>query len=814
MNRTIIKALMMILPLLSIVACNSDFIQEGGEGYLQLSLQRDDELEVKSIESPDANQIFTIKIYTLDGNLVQEIPDHRSLSSTPLALASGKYNVKAACGKSSGADFDAPYYTGETQIQINANKTTNAEIVCAISNVKVTVSFTEEIKQKFSDYKVDVSNGLAGLTFSKTAGTLDKEGWLEATGTITWNLAVTNLAGKVTHLQDTYTGVKPKQHYDLKFSLAPASGEDKGAMIIRLTVDDSMESTEYDFVLDFGEKTSIDAGMEGIENPEEIYIPIGDESTKAVTFEAESGFQNLIINLPNVIPTKAGSVSYDLVEASASTVSSLNKLGFVFSPIYKGDKQAKIDITGYVASLASGTTDLGFTVIDKKGSLEEYNWTLNILSDTEADPVVAYPSVTSASVSAKWFAVERPAGLGIEYKKTSEASWTKASASALSFDDVAKTVTANLTGLVPGTDYEFRPYTDKDTAIRSLSFTTTFAVKAVSAKPWAKFAVVTGKWLTDSRPSGLSFKYRKKGASSWTAADASTVEYNNTTKTFTGEIRGLSSSSSYEFCATSDLDADANNQSVAFTTAGAPTLYNMSFDDWYLSGKIWYPYAQGASPSVWDSANPGAANFIGSSTTPEETTVAVSGTGKNAARLESKWAVLAFAAGNIYTGKFGKINGKGAILDWGVEFTGRPVALKGYYNYTPKKIDRTESPYESMAGTMDKCQFQVILTDWTGPFTINTTSGTFVDLDNDPSIIAYSKFESEEATNGYKELTIPITYRDTNRTPSYIVITCCASYLGDYFTGGVGSLLYVDELSFEYDLDALTKDQASKVNYR
>ncbi|MGM9747298.1 MAG: PCMD domain-containing protein, partial [Candidatus Cryptobacteroides sp.] len=501
-------------------------------------------------------------------------------------------------------------------------------------------------------------------------------------------------------------------------------------------------------------------------------------------------------------------------EASASTVSALNAIGFVFSPIYKGDKQAKIDITGYVANLASGTTDLGFTVIDNKGSLEDYSWTLNVLSDTEADPIAAYPSVTSASVSAKWFAAERPAGLGIEYKMTSESSWTKAPASALTFDDAAKTVTANLTGLVPGTEYAFRPYTDNDTAIRSINFTTTFAVKAVSAKPWAKFAVVTGKWLTDSRPSGLSFKYRKKGTSAWTAADPSTVVYNNTSKTFTGEIRGLSSSSSYEFCATSDLDADANNQSVSFTTAGAPTLYNMSFDDWYQSGKIWYPYAQGASPSVWDSANPGAANFIGSSTTPEETTVAVSGTGKKAARLESKWAVIAFAAGNVYTGKFGKINGKGAILDWGVEFTGRPVALKGYYNYTPKTIDKTESPYESMAGTMDKCQFQVILTDWSGPFTINTTSGTFVDLDNDPSIIAYSKFESDVATDGYAELTIPITYRDTSRTPTYIVITCCASYLGDYFTGGVGSLLYVDELSFEYDLDALTKDQASKVNYR
>ena len=29
--------------------------------------------------------------------------------------------------------------------------------------------------------------------------------------------------------------------------------------------------------------------------------------------------------------------------------------------------------------------------------------------------------------------------------------------------------------------------------------------------------------------------------------------------------------------------------------------------------------------------------------------------------------------------------------------------------------------------------------------------------------------------------------------------SACASYLGDYFTGGVGSLLYVDEFEFVYD---------------
>ena len=42
-------------------------------------------------------------------------------------------------------------------------------------------------------------------------------------------------------------------------------------------------------------------------------------------------------------------------------------------------------------------------------------------------------------------------------------------------------------------------------------------------------------------------------------------------------------------------------------------------------------------------------------------------------------------------------------------------------------------------------------------------------------------------------------YRDRTRTPKYIVIVAAASKYGDYFTGGVGSTLYLDEFSFVYD---------------
>lgn len=303
---------------------------------------------------------------------------------------------------------------------------------------------------------------------------------------------------------------------------------------------------------------------------------------------------------------------------------------------------------------------------------------------------------------------------------------------------------------------------------------------------WCYHAKIYGVFSGTGTP---VLEYRKSSDSEWITVKNAVVAGVG----ISADVTGLEAGTEYVARVAED---GAYSSEYTFVTDTPVQLYNMDFDEWYQSGKIWYPYAQGADPSVWDSANPGAATFIGSSTTPEESFV-VSG---KAARMESKYAVIAFAAGNIYTGAFGKIAGVGAELDWGVPFTGRPTALKGHYAYSPKPIDNVKAPHEDKKGKSDRCQITVILTDWDKPFRINTTTGQFVDVDKDPGIIAYARLESDEDTGGkYREFNLELEYRDKTRKPKYAIIACAASYLGDYFTGGVGSTMYVDEFEFIYE---------------
>ena len=79
---------------------------------------------------------------------------------------------------------------------------------------------------------------------------------------------------------------------------------------------------------------------------------------------------------------------------------------------------------------------------------------------------------------------------------------------------------------------------------------------------------------------------------------------------------------------------------------------------------------------------------------------------------------------------------------------------------------------------------------------------------NDESVIAYGQLVADKEvtgseTSGYQKFSIDIQYRRTDIQPSYIVVVAAASRYGDYFTGGAGSVLYLDEFEFIYDPEML-----------
>lgn len=312
-------------------------------------------------------------------------------------------------------------------------------------------------------------------------------------------------------------------------------------------------------------------------------------------------------------------------------------------------------------------------------------------------------------------------------------------------------------------------------------------MEAVNA--WTFSAGVKG--VTDGKGTP-AFEYKKASDADWSTWED--VKLSGTTAI--ADITGLQEDTDYVVRMTNGY---ISSSEMSFRTGKAVQLPNLSFDDWSKDNK--YPNAAGSD--VWDSAN-----SSGAAVTTSPSSDAVEG---YAARLESVSAFGMLAAGNIFTGSFVKLAGLGAELDWGAPFTSRPLALKGYYKYSPAVINKAKDPYKDMMGKMDQCQILVFLTDWSGPFRVNTNTKQFVNLDNDPGIIALGQISTSEASSDYISFTLPLVYRDNARIPSYVVIAGASSRYGDYFTGGFGSVLFMDEFEFIYDPAELTDEEYAAV---
>ncbi len=107
---------------------------------------------------------------------------------------------------------------------------------------------------------------------------------------------------------------------------------------------------------------------------------------------------------------------------------------------------------------------------------------------------------------------------------------------------------------------------------------------------------------------------------------------------------------------------------------------------------------------------------------------------------------------------------------------------------------------EYLKGRPDTCSIYIAVTDWTAPYEIRTNPANRQLFDKNASyVIGYGALERSSSMSAYEEFEIELNYRNTALQPSYIMITCASSKYGDYFTGSSQSVLYVDQLSLDYD---------------
>ena len=357
---------------------------------------------------------------------------------------------------------------------------------------------------------------------------------------------------------------------------------------------------------------------------------------------------------------------------------------------------------------------------------------------------------------------------------------------------------------------------------------TDVSVDIVKVNSWARKAYVTCAG-TAGQENGV--QYRKLGTLKWTPVSQEDITSEG--GTFTAQINGLDPDTAYEVYAYSGEDA---TDVWEFTTEPATMIPNGSFE--YASkvaGKDYYKFYDpscGVTEGMymfWGSGNGegsegvnGSAN-LGIVITYIDTEIKVDG--RQAVRAQTSQMAGMLAAGNLFTGQFaGLVGTSGGMVNFGRPWTTRPSALKIYCRYQTGKMDIIKGAPAGVSLTKDDydmAEIKFAVGDWdyrkyggskSSPVHINTTdAGTFVDFNTDPSTIANGNLiihhdgyvlngeaKVSASTGEWVEYTIPLNYRDMERMPTHIIVSCAASRFGDYFTGCSSSKLWIDAVELIY----------------
>lgn len=291
------------------------------------------------------------------------------------------------------------------------------------------------------------------------------------------------------------------------------------------------------------------------------------------------------------------------------------------------------------------------------------------------------------------------------------------------------------------------------------------------------------------------FEYRLGSSDTWTRVPAEWITTSG--GSFSARIIHLQPQTEYAVRAYSDEEYTPES---VITTGAEVQVPNSDFENWWLDGKIWCPWAQDGEP-YWGTGNKGAATLGTSNTVPTEDTP--SGTGQ-AAKLETRFVGVGslgkLAAGNIFTGAYLRTEGTNGVLSMGRPYTQCPTKLRGWFKYNMCDISHTNSEMADLKGRPDTCIVWIALIDSEEPFEVRTKPSDRHLFDpNGPEVVAYGHIQYGHSVEQYTQFEVEFEYKSTRRVPSYIIMTASASKYGDYFTGGNGSVMYVDDFKLEYD---------------
>lgn len=404
MKRFIFLALSAVM-ILSGCSKEGNFNNIGGEyGTVSIKLASDGRFVTKSGENVDVNA-FYVKIK--QGETTVKSYDRYSDMPNTIDIAPGSYTIEAGSAAAADAAWDQPVYYGTQQFDVKAGDVLSLSVTCSLSNMKVTVTCTDNFFNEMEDdFEIAITNGKGTLIYNKAKIEAGESGYFSV-GTLTIDLTAKRkgTGDKIIDHRSISDGAA-KDHFILNFD-AVLTGE-IGLGANGITLDYTLNNREEHIIVPGEDETPVDPDPEdeylptitgdGIgtpitisqsgSKPEKVDINIATLNGKTISdilvsiAHTDVTFSDMILTMG--LDGEFSIVNFDDENGTVRKTTLVEELKLIedpeISPI-KGKANYTFGIGGFMEALAifSGTADFKIKVIDSDNKEASATCTINIV---------------------------------------------------------------------------------------------------------------------------------------------------------------------------------------------------------------------------------------------------------------------------------------------------------------------------------------------------------------------------------------------------------------------------------------------------
>lgn len=465
--------------ILGLVSCKEDTGIADAEGILKLSVGVSDKVEVvsRSLAEEEQNVLgenCKIRIYSGE-TLVQK---YQGIDNLPaeIALANGNYSVRVTAGDSVAASFEQRFFEGIKEFAIAKGEISTVEVNCGIANTVVAIAWDQSLQQVFKDdCQVTITSATGELVYS--SANADVKGYFslpEDNRKLTCKFSATTLGGEEYVRTTELSDVKDATLYNLTYSYSSVEQGPTGGAALQIQIDET-PLIEEEHVITIkqrpvitckdGEETAYDLDQPmylELEAKKDFYVRVATSSTlKSLIIHNEHfqewGFWNQFDML------YLEGQDEKLKEFGISSVSDKKQTlsGDVWTIQFAKELIAKMTAN-------EGSVSTTIEAVDDEGKSRKVVWNIVASSATVVtDEIIPYEVWTSKATLRGTVTTALESVPKFRYRAKNTADWTTVEATR-----VEKAFSKEITGLTPGTTYEYQAMDGEQASSVTYEFTT------------------------------------------------------------------------------------------------------------------------------------------------------------------------------------------------------------------------------------------------------------------------------------------------------------------------------------------------------